>query len=90
MAVGETRTIYLRLVADGPIVPWNLTVKDASYESPHLTFMLEKNTGSAGDRIGLTITKKSESASLGGEPFSISSNNGKTRFTAYGLVGHVD
>ncbi|MGZ3422584.1 MAG: hypothetical protein ACXWUG_15030 [Polyangiales bacterium] len=88
IAVGESKTIYLQLVADGPIVPWNLTAKDASGESPHLTFSFEKTTGSAGDRIALTITKKSESATLGAEPFSISSNNGKTRFSAYGVVGH--
>lgn len=90
MAVGETKTIYLRLVADGPIVPWNITVKDASHESPHLTFSLEKPSGKAGDRIALTITKNSESATIGAEPFSISSNNGKTRFSAYGVVGHVE
>ena len=90
MAIGETKTINLQLVADGPIIPWNVTVKDASYESPHLSFKLDKGTGKAGDTIALTITKKSESASIGAEPFSITSNNGKTRFTSYGVVGHVE
>lgn len=88
MAVGETKTVYLDLFADGPIDPWKLTAKDASYEAPHLSFSLEKATGSSGERIALKITKTSESVAIGAEPFMIVSSAGAKRNYAYGVVGH--
>ena len=87
--VGESRTITLQLYADGPIDPWSLSARDISGESPHLSFSFAKSTGSDGDRIALTITKKSESTALGAEPFVVVSSSGTGRRTfAYGLVGH--
>jgi hypothetical protein len=87
--VGGTRTIMVQLYADGPTDAWTLSARDASGESPHLTFTFEKTTGKAGDRIGLTITKRSESDKLGAEPFQIisTSTSGK-RTSSLGLVGH--
>jgi hypothetical protein len=88
MAVGESKTIYLDLFSDGAIAPWKLAVKDASYEAPHLSFSLDKSTAGSGERVALTITKKSESDAIGAEPFMIVSSSGGRRTYAYGVVGH--
>lgn len=89
MAVGETRTIAIDLYADGPMDAWTLQARDASREMPaHLSFSFDRTTAKAGERVYLTITKTSESATWGGEPFAITSNNGTRRTTSYGLVGH--
>jgi len=86
--IGGERTIYLQLFADGAIAPWTISVKDSSGEAAHLSFTLEKTTGKAGDRIALTISKKSESSRYGFEPFAITSTDGKHRHVSYGVVGH--
>ncbi|GAC1352636.1 MAG: hypothetical protein NVSMB1_17490 [Polyangiales bacterium] len=86
--IGESRTITLDLVSDGPIDPFIVKASDASGESPHLTFALSNTSGVAGQKLALTITKKSESARFGAEPFAISSSLGGRRFVSLGVVGH--
>jgi len=62
LAVGETKTIAVRLFADAPTSDWTVDAIDTSDPSG-FTFSWDTQTGNAGDTLHLTITRNSPGSS---------------------------
>jgi len=86
LAVGQSKTIPVKLFADGQAAPWTVGGVDlasrldpSGQTPPELTFTVDKDTGAAGDTIQMTITRASSATSdIGGSSFLIVSKQGKS------------
>ncbi len=91
--VGESRTIDVVLHSEAPTSgPWKVSVQDLSQyvgdtSKPATQLTLDKDTGSDGDVLHLTIKVLSIDTTLGGEGFVISSTLGQQNNLWYGAVG---
>lgn len=93
IAVGQSQTIDIVLHSEAPTSgPWNVQVTDLSYfvgdtANPVLDLTLDKDTGSDGDVLHLTIKVLSTDSQLGGEGFVLSSTLGAQQNLWFAAVG---
>lgn len=77
LAVGQTRTVDVTLMANGSTGPWTVSVQDLSPSlggGPVLKLTLDKTTGSAGDVLKLTIQRTGTNSYAGAAPFLVRSS----------------
>jgi len=89
--VGETRTIDVQLWSEAPTSgPWTVQaydLEDYLGSTPHLEVSLDKNTGSNGDTLKLTIKVLSGGNDYGGQGFVLVSDLGGQQNISMGAVG---
>ena len=73
LALGETKTIALRLFSDGPTADWSVDAVDTDQPSS-FTFSWDAQTGHDGDTLHLTITRTSNAS----KEIAIESTSGAT------------
>ncbi|CAN5502232.1 hypothetical protein BH09MYX1_BH09MYX1_23050 [soil metagenome] len=77
LAVGETRTIDIAMIANGSTQPWTVQAQDLSPSlggGPTLKLTLDKTTGNAGDVLKLTVERTGTNSSTNAAPFIIRSS----------------
>lgn len=91
LAVGQTRTIDVVLMANGSTAAWTVQANDLSPSlggGATVKLTLDKTTGVAGDVLKLTIERVGTNSSAGVAPFVIrSSQKGGANHSWYAVVG---
>jgi hypothetical protein len=92
IAVGASQTIDVQLYSTGPTTgPWTVTAYDMNDflgGTANTTVSLDKNTGSNGDVLHLTIHVTSADAQIGAEGFILVSDLGGQENMAMGAIGN--
>ena len=69
LAVGESKTIDLMLYSDGPTSsPWSIMPQEVS-STPVLSLALDRQSGTNGERLHLTVTRNAKSPAGHGATF---------------------
>jgi hypothetical protein len=90
--VGSSKTFDVRLFSSAPTTgPWKVTAYDMNEylgQTPNTTVSLDKDTGSNGDVLHLTIQVNSAATTTGGEGFVLQSDLGGQENLTMGAVGN--
>ena len=81
IALGETKTIDVRLFSDAPTSDWSVDALDTT-NPPGLTFAWDKQTGNDGDTLHLSITR----TAAAGSEIVLESRSGATTNLWFGFV----
>ena len=84
--LGESRTIEVRLFADGPTEDWNVSASDVSAPA-QLSFSWDAQRGNDGDTLHLTITRLANGP-LRGSEIAIDAQRGATTNRWYGFIAN--
>jgi hypothetical protein len=86
--LGQTKTIELDLLSSGPTAGFSVSAGEAGTTTPNVTLTLDKNTGSNGDKLHLTIAPHSTNQTYGGELVIVRATLGTRKTYDYLFVGN--